>query len=427
MVTNTKKEQKITKNFKSTTGLNNQAIQEISTLLKTGQFYRYYNYETIYNDKEELTIGHEPVESEVARLEKAVSAFTGHPYIIGVNSCGSAMFLALKALGIKQGEKVLTNSFTFTAVPSSIVHAGGVPVYVECNRNYVISLKDLKSKMEEHPDAKYFLLSHMRGHIADMDAVKAMCDENNIYLIEDAAHSMGTQWLNTSNNEYKHMGHHGQVTCFSTQSYKLLNSGEGGFIATHDEKIAAYCILAAGAYQGIHQQNGTIPDNQSLFERIKYHVPNFSVRMSNLTAIVLYHQLKQVDEQIVHYNKNYHLLEKLLSNETAIELPTMTPQAVRVSNSMQFNLKNLTTAQIDEFIALTKKQGVKIAIFGREDNARFFKTWKYSFEKTPILTQTETILYAACDIRLPLSFDENDIRLVAKIILKAIEKIKSSD
>ncbi len=109
---------------------------------------------------------------------------------------------------------------TNTAVPSSIVHAGGVPIYIECNSEYVIDLEDLKRKIESHPDAKFFVLSYMRGHIPDLDAVKNICDRAGIYLIEDCAHSLGAEW------DGNLVGHHGEIACFSTQSYKLLNSGE---------------------------------------------------------------------------------------------------------------------------------------------------------------------------------------------------------
>lgn len=147
--------------------------------------------------------------------------------------------------GIEFQDKVLTNAFTFTAVPSSIVHGGGIPIYVECNHQYLIDLEDLNSKIQANSDINFFVLSHMRGHISDVDAIQEICDKAGIYLIEYCAHSLGTKWYDDKLDKYKLVGHHGQISCFSSQSYKLMNSGEGGFVATDDEKIAAYCILAA--------------------------------------------------------------------------------------------------------------------------------------------------------------------------------------
>lgn len=130
---------------------------------------------------------------------------------------------------------------TFTGVPSSIVHAGGIPLYVECNSEYVIDIEDLKRKVVDHPDANFFVLSYMRGHIPDLAAVKNICDRAGIYLLEDCAHSLGAEW------DGNLVRHHGKIACFSTQSYKLLNSGEGGLIATNNPQFSTYCIVASGA------------------------------------------------------------------------------------------------------------------------------------------------------------------------------------
>ena len=129
--------------------------------------------------------------------------------------------------------KVLTNGFTFTAVPSSIVHAGAVPIFLECNELYQVDLDDLKGKIQAHQDAKFFVLSHMRGHISDLQAIEEICHQAGVFLIEDCAHSLGSKWYDKNQKKDRLVGQYGQVACFSSQSYKLLNSGEGGFVATN--------------------------------------------------------------------------------------------------------------------------------------------------------------------------------------------------
>ena len=83
-----------------------------------------------------------------------------------------------------------------------------------------MDLEDMAAKIAANPDAKFMLVSHMRGKLCDMDAVTMMCDKAGITLIEDCAHSVGVFWGE------KHSGHHGVVSCFSTQSHKAMNSGE---------------------------------------------------------------------------------------------------------------------------------------------------------------------------------------------------------
>merc|ERR1711998_351293 len=104
--------------------------------------------------------------SETALAEEAITEYTGFKYCVGFNSCGSALFIALKCLGVQPGDAVLANAFSFTAVPSSIHHAGATPSYVECTNAYVIDTDDLRAKIT--PSTKYLMLTHMRGKISNM-------------------------------------------------------------------------------------------------------------------------------------------------------------------------------------------------------------------------------------------------------------------
>lgn len=110
-------------------------------------------------------------------------------------------------------------AFTFAAVPSSVVHADCLPVLCECGDNFRIDLADFEAKL---PACDAVIISHMRGHTSDMDAILRLCDAANVPVIEDAAHSLGTTWAG------RNIGTLGKVGCFSFQSYKMLNAGEGG-------------------------------------------------------------------------------------------------------------------------------------------------------------------------------------------------------
>jgi len=131
----------------------------------------------------------------------------------------------------------MTNAFTFVAVPSAIHHAHAKPVYVESTSSYVLCLEDLALKAKTS-GAKYLMISHMRGKIADMDEVKRICDENGVVLLEDCAHSIGVRF-GDGTKDARHTGHHGVAACISSQSYKMLNSGEGGFYLTDNDVMAA--------------------------------------------------------------------------------------------------------------------------------------------------------------------------------------------
>lgn len=416
---------KFTKDFKVAESIPESGIQKAVKLMKSGKLYR-YNFEFEYAEDIDIKNLDQELASEVAKLEKEFSNYTGHKYVIAVNSCGSALFISLKAMGVEFQDKVLTNAFTFTAVPSSIVHAGGVPVYVECNDQYLIDTDDLKRKIEDNPNARFFILSHMRGHISDLDKIREICDQAKICLIEDCAHSLGAEWYQDKLNNYSSVGHHGKVACFSTQTYKLINSGEGGFVATDDERVAAYSILAAGSYEKLYKKHLSRPFDDNLFESLKPQIPNFSLRMHNLTATVIRPQISTLKEKIDKYKQKYDQLAQILAPVNNIFVPPSLDKVKRVADSMQFNLVNLSSEQTEEFLRQTTERGVKMQIFGSLDNARYFKNWKYSFSDLPALEKTEKIVSFACDLRLPLSFNNEDINKIGYIIKDVIYKIVAS-
>ena len=414
-----------TKSFDTPNAIPSKAIENAVKLMKNGMLYRYGHI-----DKDLNFSGDDPSqynESEVSKLEYTFGQYTGHDYVVAVNSCGSAMFIALKAMQVQPGDQVFTNAFTFTAVPSSIIHANAEPVYIECNEQYVIDIEHFKQQIKAQPKAKIFILSHMRGHIAELDAIKALCDEHNIRLIEDCAHGLGKRWNADDSDSSSFVGHHCEIACYSSQSHKILNSGEGGFIATNDEKLAAYCILAAGSYENLYQKHIARPENDQLFEDIKFDVPNFSLRMNNLTAAVLRPQIALIDERIASFKANHTRLVELLSDVDCIQIPQAVDNSEHVGDSLQFNLIDFSDEQIADFVKSNADLGIKIQIFGCKDNARDFRNWSYSFNEAPELNKTADIISCACDLRLPMTFTLQDIELLASLIKQVIYQVDQDE
>ena len=411
-----------TKDPKSPEVIPEAGIEQAVELMRTGRLYRYNFNGQFDTEADQEALKNEPA-CQVALLESEFASLVGHNYAVAVNSCGSAIFMALKAAGVGHGDKVFTNAFTFTAVPSSIVHAGGTAVYLECTDQYVIDVEDLKKQIAAQPDVKYFVLSHMRGHIADMEAIQQACEEAGIYLIEDCAHALGCTWRMSENDQEIQVGHFGRIACFSSQSYKMLNSGEGGIITTDDDRAAVYCILAAGSYEYLYKKHIACPQNEQLFEELKPVVPNFSLRMSNLTAAVIRPQIKTLQQRIAEYNKRFDQLKAILNKNEHIHVPEYLERASRVGDSVQFNLVGLSGEQVEEFLAEVKRRGVGLQIFGRMDNSRYYKNWKFSFDQVPELKQTDDIIGLACDLRIALDFDSNDIELLGTVVTNVIDEI----
>ena len=149
-----------------------------------------------------------------------------------------------------------------------------------------------------------------------MDALLAICEEHGIKVIEDCAHTMGAKWKGRSS------GCDGVIGCYSTQTYKHMNSGEGGLFVTDDPEIAARAVMLSGSYM-LYGKHPAAPD-PAQFETIRYETPNVSGRMDHLRAAILRPQLKTLDQQIERWNERYVAVEQGLRDTpglTVVERP----------------------------------------------------------------------------------------------------------
>jgi len=356
--------------------------------------------------------------SEAELLEKEYAEHLGVPYCLACASGGYAMHVALKAAGIEAGEPVLTNAFTLAPVPGAINNAGGKAMLVEIDENYCVDLEHLEQMMQS-TKSRFFMMSHMRGHLADMDAVVKLCDQYNVVLIEDCAHTMGASWNG------KKSGTFGKIACFSTQTYKHINSGEGGFLTTDDPEIMAKAIMHSGSYM-LFERHGAAPD-KAVFDEIRLDTPNYSGRMDNLRAAILRSQLPGLEAHCERWNELYRAAETSLAKVDDVELSVRAEQEYYVGSSIQFRPTQLTTEQIPGFITVCAERGVELKWFGNADPQGFtsrFDSWRYLGE-APELPKTLAILANTFDMRIPLTFDVADIQLIGEIIGEVLSDISS--
>lgn len=352
-----------------------------------------------------------------AELERAFAAYMGSDYCLACASCGSAMYLALKCAGVSAGDKVLCNAYTLAPVPGAIENAGAQIELVEILDDYTIDLEDLEKKAATS-GAKFLLLSHMRGHITNMARIMDICEKNNIFLIEDCAHTMGATW------DGKKSGTFGRIGCFSTQTYKHMNSGEGGLLITNDPEIMARAIIYSGSYM-LYSAHGTLPPTE-YFEKVKKFTPNFSCRMDNLRAAILLPQLEKLDEQCRRWNELYDHSANLLRAIDGVTLPERDAREYYVGSSIQFNLNNATYEQIEEFLQKTAARGVSIKWFGNKEPVGFtsaYDSWQY-FKNLPELPHTKKVLATMCDMRLPLTFTTEDCDIIVAIIADVLKEMQ---
>ncbi len=166
--------------------------------------------------------------------------------------------------------------------PDAIDPVGGKPVLVQIDDALRLDLTDLDAKITSS-GVRFLLLSHMRGHLCDMDRLMRICDTADVTVIEDCAHTMGARWNG------RRSGSFGKVACFSTQTYKHINSGEGGFLTTGNTDVAARATILSGSYM-MYDRHGADPATEA-FATARYQMPNCSARMDVLCAAILCAQL----------------------------------------------------------------------------------------------------------------------------------------
>lgn len=372
------------------------ARDEVERLLTSGDLFRYTA----------------PENAPVALLETEFAEMLGSTYALAVASCSAALFLSLKALDLPKGARVLIPAFTFAAVPSSVVHAECVPVLVEVGPNYRIDLDDFAKKLTDDIDC--VLISHMRGHTSDMDAIMAMADAAGIPVIEDAAHSLGTVWGG------RNIGTIGKIGCFSFQSYKLLNAGEGGIMITDDPDVMARAVIMSGAYEHNWKKHAVL---QEACKRWQNKLPLYNTRLGNLSAAVVRPQLGEVPRRVRDGLRNHDTVAKQLNASPYLDVPPPLGPERRAPDSIQFTLTGGTDTEAKAFAAAAKARGVPVQIFGlTEDNARAFWNWEF-LPETFELPMTREMLMRACDVRLPARLTLEECDFVAQALVDAAEDI----
>ena len=361
-------------------------------VLKSGRLHRYN------------LVGDDP--GEVALLEQEFATMVGTKYCLAVASGGYAMGCALRAIGVQPGDRVLTNAFTLAPVPGAIASVGAVPVFVGVTEGLVIDLDDLAAKADS---ADVLMLSHMRGHLCDMDRLMEICDAKGVTVIEDCAHTMGAAWKGVPS------GRHGLVGCYSCQTYKHVNSGEGGFLVTDDEEVAARAIMLSGSYM-LYGRHLAAPGPE-VFERIKYDTPNVSGRMDHLRAAILRPQLRDLEAQVARWNDRYGVVEEGLRDTPGLTIVERPEAETYVGSSIQFLLLDWSEAAIDEVVRRCAARGVELKWFGGAEPVGFtsrYDSWRYApSERMP---DSDRVLKSILDMRLPLTFSIEDCALIARII-----------
>ncbi|MGM0410945.1 MAG: DegT/DnrJ/EryC1/StrS family aminotransferase, partial [Bacillota bacterium] len=212
----------------------------------------------------------------VKDFEKNFGDYIGTKYAHATSSGTTALHVALKAAGIKEGDKVLTTPFTFIASSNSILFCGAEPIFADIKEDtFNIDPASMKKKLEENPDIKALIVVHLYGLSCDMDPIMDLVEEYDLILIEDAAQSHGASYKD------KKVGNFGDAAIYSFYPTKNMTTSEGGMVVTNDKEVSEESELLI---------------NHGATERYKHEVLGYNYRMTNISAAIGLEQLKKLDK-----------------------------------------------------------------------------------------------------------------------------------
>jgi len=235
----------------------------------------------------------------VKAFEKEFANYIGVKHAIGVNTGTAALHIAIAALNIGPGDEVIVPPFTFIATASSILHNNAIPIFADIdNKTYTLDAESVKKKVNSK--TKAIIPVHLAGISANMDALTEIAKENNIFIIEDAAQSIGTKHYG------KMVGSIGDIGCFSFYPSKNITTGEGGMITTNNDEIAEQCRLL--------RHHGE--PSWYTYDRLGYNY-----RMTEIQGAIGKVQLRRIDKFIDIRNKNAQYLSDGVSEIKGINPP----------------------------------------------------------------------------------------------------------
>ncbi|PEN39552.1 UDP-4-amino-4,6-dideoxy-N-acetyl-beta-L-altrosamine transaminase [Bacillus toyonensis] len=252
----------------------------------------------------------------VQKFERAIAKYAGAKYAVSFSNGTAALHAACYAAGITEGDEVITTPMTFVASANCILYQGGKPVFADIdNETYNISPKSIEEKITNK--TKAIIPVHFTGQPVELDAIQKIAKENNLIIIEDAAHALGATYKN------KKIGSIGDMTMFSFHPVKHITTGEGGVITTNNPLF--YEKLVQFRTHGIERNPQKLLENHGPWY-YEMQFLGYNYRLTDIQAALGLSQLSKLDSFIKTRKKYVDIYNKEFSYLSEITIPKQLPQ-----------------------------------------------------------------------------------------------------
>ncbi len=357
-----------------------------------------------------LTTGKETLE-----FEKEFAEMVGSPHALAVNSASSGLMLAMEALGIKAGTKILTTPYTFVSTATSALHLGGEVVYADIEKeSYSIDPEKVEDALKKDPSIKAIVPVHIAGNLCNMKALSLLAEKYNVAIIEDAAHAFPSKTADGYGGTF------GDAGVFSFYATKTITTGEGGMVCVKNEELAERIKLMRS-----HGINRTIWDRYTDSHASWVYDVTASGFKCNLPDILAAIGRTQLQKAETFYEKRKHIADQFNKAFTSYQYFTLPPDGE--GNAWHLYLLRLVPETLrinrDAFARELQNAGLGISV-------HFIPHFLFTFLKNRYNLQASDFPRAAekyaCSISLPFwpDMEQKDVTQVIETVITTAEKFK---
>ena len=263
---------------------------------------------------------------KVKEFEKMFCKYKGAKFALAVNSCTAALHLSMLAIGLKDGDEVIVPTMTFAATANAVIHAGGVPVFADCQRDtFNIDPSDVERRITKR--TKAVIVVHFGGRPCDMKAIISIARRHNLKIVEDCAHAIETTYCG------RNSGMFGDLGCFSFYVTKNITTGEGGMVITNNQKYAER--IKTLALHGMNKDAWARFSDRG-YKHYNIICPGYKYNMMDIQAAIGIHQLKRISK---YWRRRKQIWQ--IYNRAFGKLPIFLPAKTHKGMRHAFHLYNI--------------------------------------------------------------------------------------